>query len=130
MADVNILAATHIYLRRQRQMVRDDQSVTHSAARVIDLGSDQAAKIVSLMFRNNGSSAYTITVAVSETNAGDISYIYEDYSLAANTTWWAIAPYTTGPIFLEENDELRAHGSTGANTYVWINCNYELLYEI
>jgi hypothetical protein len=132
MAVVNILAATSIILKNKKQMVEDDSSITSTQGNVeiINLGSGQAAKVISLVFRNSSSStAHTISVAVSENQGGNASHIYGDYSLAADTTWWAITPYTTGPIFLEEY-ELRAHGSTGANTDVYTNCNYELLYEI
>ena len=131
MADINLLAASSIVLKSRRDTVEDDYAVTASSGgniSPINLGADQAAKVISLILRNTSSStAYDIDVAVSENSAGNYAYLYENYSIAADTTWIAVSPNTTGPIFLEELDEFRIGGSTGAETYVYFTLSYELI---
>tara|TARA_Y100000034_G_C6845645_1_gene383061 strand:+ start:416 stop:814 length:399 start_codon:yes stop_codon:yes gene_type:complete len=131
MADINLLAASSIVLKSARGTVEDDYAVTssYSATAEINLGNDQAAKVISLVLRNtNSSTAYDIDVFVSANQAAaPNSYLYENYSIAADTTWIAVSPNTTGPIFLEEADEFRIGGSSGSEAYVFYTLSYELI---
>ena len=98
MADINLLAASSIVLKSARGTVEDDYTVTNSnsATAVINLGGGQAVKVISLVLRNtNSSTAYDIDVFVSANQASaDNSYLYENYSIAADTTWIAVSPNT------------------------------------
>ena len=125
MSNINLLEASSIVLQCVRRAVEDDLSVTHSSGSVIpiNLQSGQGAKILSVILCNTDSNAYTIDTG----NGGSFFYMYEAYSIAADTTWVAISPDTTGPVFMEENEEFRIHGSAGTETNVWMTVSYELI---
>ena len=129
MSNINLLEASSIVLQCVRRAVEDDLSVTHSSGSVIpiNLQSGQGAKILSVILCNTGGSAYTIDMGISYDNGSSFFYMYEAYSIAADTTWVAISPDTTGPVFMEENEEFRIHGSAGTETNVWMTVSYELI---
>jgi len=131
MANPNLLStATSIELKTAAGKVSDDYNtgIDYNATgmAIINLNGNQSAKIISLYFCNESSdTAYVLEIGIGTANIL-VTRLFEEYSLAAHTTWIPIK--ADAPVFLDSTqDQFRVHASTGGGNYVDYVCSYELI---
>ena len=129
----NLITNTQIKHGMFHGWVEDDYGIAsnNSSVKALDLGTNQSAKINSLIFHNvNSSNSYSVSVAICSENAtssspgsSDWANILSGFVIPPNTTFIAID--TTTPITLVDNYELRIVGNSGSETNVSFVGSYE-----